>query len=145
MLSPIARLTRSGNKQWEVELMHIFTYHQCPTQIGNWDETTGIIDCMHGSVVSWLTKTTDRSDQQSERVIYYKRRPISSGSMAQSVARLLNNISLLGRKRSAVRARVESFFCLFGHLFFFLWQRALSVSAAPGPVSAFVGSSDPPT
>jgi hypothetical protein len=34
--------------------------------------------------------------------------------MAQSVARLLNNISLLGRKRSAVRARVESFFCLFG-------------------------------
>ena len=44
--------------------MHIFTYHQCPTQIGNWDETTGIIDCMHGSVVSWLTKTTDRSDPQ---------------------------------------------------------------------------------
>ena len=38
--------------------------------------------------------------------------------MAQSVARLLNNISLLGRKRSAVRARVKSFFCPSGHLSF---------------------------
>jgi hypothetical protein len=38
--------------------------------------------------------------------------------MAQSVARLLNNISLLGRKRSAVRARVESLFCHSGQFFF---------------------------